>query len=56
MNTTSIISLDLGWKNTGFFSCTTHDFNNLKKFSIRELLFMMKKFIFISARRGKRLL
>lgn len=39
MNTTSIISLDLGGKNTGFFSCTTNDFNNLKNFQSGTIIY-----------------
>lgn len=54
MNTTSIISLDLGGKNTGFFSCTTHDFNNLKNFQSGTIIYDESFILSQVNRRGKR--
>lgn len=54
MNTTSIISLDLGGKNTGFFSCTTNDFNNLKNFQSGTIIYDESFILSQVNRRGKR--
>ncbi|WP_404801394.1 hypothetical protein [Aliarcobacter skirrowii] len=54
INTTSIISLDLGGKNTGFFSCTTNDFNNLKNFQSGTIIYDESFILSQVNRRGKR--